>query len=128
MAGHPGLPAYGAFPGAGPQRSPYYAPPYASHPSQPYHQYPPYPYHQQYGPQPSHYVGANNGPPIDPPYGPPPPGPIPSGPPIHPNDGDETKRKNIALVSSATLPQQLLLSDKKVEGPHEEPEKKDSAE
>lgn len=97
MAGLPGHPAYGAFPGAGPgpQRSPYYAPQYANHPSQPYHQYPPYPYHQQYGPQPSHYVGSNNAPPMDaPPYGPPPPGPIPSGPPIHPpSDGDETKRK-----------------------------------
>ncbi|KAJ6646833.1 SWI/SNF-related matrix-associated actin-dependent regulator of chromatin subfamily E member 1 [Pseudolycoriella hygida] len=102
--GHPGLP-YGGFPGTGPQRSPYYAPQYGNHPSQPYHQYPPYPYHQQYGPQPSHYVGSNN--PMDGPPYPPPPGPIP--PPVHPNDGDETKHK-------------------KTEGPHDEPEKKETAE
>ncbi|XP_037047321.1 SWI/SNF-related matrix-associated actin-dependent regulator of chromatin subfamily E member 1 isoform X5 [Bradysia coprophila] len=110
MAGLPPHP-YGAFPGAGPgqQRSPYYPPQYAGHPSQPYHQYPPYPYHHggQYPPQPSHYVGANNAPS---PYGPPPPGPIPSGPAIHPNEGgDESKHK-------------------KAEGQHEEPEKKDGAE
>lgn len=98
MAGHP-LPAhpYGAFPGAGPgpgpQRSPYYAAPYANHPSQPYHQYPSYPYHQQYGPQPSHYVGSNNAMDVPPYGGPPPPGPIPSGPPIHPSDAEETKSK-----------------------------------
>lgn len=93
MPAHP----YGAFPGAGPgpQRSPYYAAPYGNHPSQPFHQYPSYPYHQQpYGPQPSHYVGANNAMDV-PPYGPPPPGPIPpSGPPIHPSDVDETKSKS----------------------------------
>lgn len=109
MAGLPPHP-YGSFPGAGPgqQRSPYYPPQYAGHPSQPYHQYPPYPYHHggQYPPQPSHYVGANNAPS---PYGPPPPGPIPGGPAVHPNEGDESKHK-------------------KAEGQHEEPEKKDGPE
>lgn len=106
MAGHPGLPAHAyGFPGAGPgpQRSPYYAPQYGSHPAQPYHQYPPYPYHQQYGPQPSHFVGSNNA--MDAaPYGPPPPGPT-SGPPAHPGDGDETKRNYcylLLIVTTAT--------------------------